>query len=120
MTPRRRVRTCTTPGCGILTPGGRCPTCQAAADKARDSGTKTYGPGHRARFRPGVLAKNSGRCVHCGQPATVADHWPLDRRDLIARGLDPDDPVHGRPLCAPCHNRWTAISNPAGWNAPKA
>ncbi|MEU6709988.1 hypothetical protein ABZ897_00800 [Nonomuraea sp. NPDC046802] len=51
-------------------------------------------------------------------PSTVADHHPLSRRELVARGLDPDDPQYGRGLCTSCHGKETA-ANPeqaGGWN----
>ena len=55
-----------------------------------------YGKGHETRFRPGVLARDPV-CVLCGQaPSVHADHWPLGRRELTARGLDPDDPDWSR------------------------
>jgi 5-methylcytosine-specific restriction protein A len=49
--------------------------------------------------------------------ATVADHYPLSRKELIDAGLDPNDPQHGRGLCKPCHDRETAQNQPGGWNA---
>ena len=52
----------------------------------------------------------------CGQVATVADHYPDDRRALVAKGLDPNDPDHGRGLCASCHSKETAKFQPGGWN----
>jgi 5-methylcytosine-specific restriction protein A len=47
----------------------------------------------------------------------VADHWPRDRRELERLGLDPDDPQHGRGLCASCHGKHTAKTQPGGFNA---
>jgi 5-methylcytosine-specific restriction protein A len=99
---------------------GRCDACRRTSDRAR--GTRTargYGnTGHADRFRPGVLARDP-RCVctddghghdgrQCGKPSTVADHHPLSRRQLVVRGLDPDDPRGGRGCCAACHNSSTA------------
>ena len=113
------TRVCTWRGCPELVDGGgRCPEHRRDADQARRSGASKYGADHRSRFRPGVLAKNHGICVACNiAPATVADHWPLERTELIRRGLDPDDPQHGRPLCKPCHDEHTARTTPGGWNA---
>lgn len=114
-------RVCSTPGCGEVHQGtGRCPDCRRQADASRTSGAAKYGKGHRDRFRPGVLAKNDGQCVGldnqpCTEPATVADHHPLDRDQLVARGLDPDDPDHGRPLCKRHHDQHTARTKPAGF-----
>ncbi|MFD9064197.1 HNH endonuclease [Kitasatospora purpeofusca] len=76
-----------------------------------------YGPRHRARFRAAVLRRDP-RCVLCRKAlATEADHYPLSRRTLVERGLDPDDPQHGRGLCKPCHSRETAEHQPGGWAA---
>ena len=73
------------------------------------------------RFRTAVLERDIN-CVLCiaaarWTPATVADHWPLSRRELLDRGMDPDDPEHGRGLCEPCHAKETAANQPGGWNA---
>lgn len=113
--PARRV--CSVPGCPDLSPAsGRCPEHRRAAERAREGTTALgYSRAHRTRFRPGVLARDRS-CVLCGAPATVADHWPLDRRELAARGMDPDDPRHGRGLCASCHGRETARHQPGGWH----
>jgi len=110
-------RVCSVAGCPQLTDGGRCADHTRAADKARGT-SKERGyatPGHR-RFRRLVL-KRDPTCVLCGQVATVADHWPLSRRDLEAQGLDPNDPAAGRGLCARCHNKETARHQPGGWAA---
>lgn len=61
-------------------------------------------------------------CVLCREAdkwelATVADHWPLSRRELLERGLDADDPEHGRGLCKRHHDQETARNQPGGWNA---
>jgi hypothetical protein len=72
-----------------------------------------------------VLAKHprcvcAGECgkhdTLCAAVATVADHHPLERDELVAAGLNPNDPRHGRGLCAPCHGGKTARTRPAGWN----
>jgi len=49
-------------------------------------------------------------------PSVVADHWPLDQRQLIAAGLDPNDPVHGRGLCDSCDRTDKAGRQPGGWH----
>lgn len=109
-------RVCSVDGCPTITDGGRCTDHTRAADRARgtskDRGYST--PGHR-RFRRLVL-KRDPLCVLCGQVATVADHWPVSRRDLEANGANPNDPNAGRGLCATCHNRSTARAQPGGWN----
>jgi 5-methylcytosine-specific restriction protein A len=111
-------------GCPTLVDGGgRCPAHQQSAEQARGTAAQRgYNQrGHTHRFRPEVLAKHDGICVLCQvAPATVADHWPLSRRELEARGMDPDDPAVGRPLCAPCHGGATATNQPGGWNTSPA
>lgn len=101
---------CSQPRCPTLTPPGqsRCP--DHAYDRHRPTARQRgYGRGHETRFRPGVLAREP-YCRLCYAPSKVADHWPLTRRELVARGEDPDDPKHGRGLCIRCHNRETARS----------
>ena len=114
------MRVCSTPGCpNLTTKSGRCDTCQAQADARRGTpAQRGYGTPHRRRFRPQVLARADYLCELCRRNvATVADHWPLDRRTLVQRGLDPDDPRHGRGLCKQCHDRETASTQPGGWNS---
>ncbi|MET7298707.1 hypothetical protein [Embleya sp. NPDC005575] len=56
----------------------------------------------------------------CAQPAVVADHFPLSRRQLIDQGAtDPDAPERLRPLCVRCHNRETARHQPRGFAAER-
>jgi 5-methylcytosine-specific restriction protein A len=118
---RRALTTCSTPGCPELVESGRCDGCSRQAEQRRGSSSaRGYGKRHRQQFRRAVLERDIN-CVLCiaggtWTPATVADHWPLSRRELTARGLDPDDPKHGRGLCATCHNRETARNQPGGWN----
>jgi 5-methylcytosine-specific restriction protein A len=57
-------------------------------------------------------------CALCPAPAEVPDHWPISRRDLVARGVtNPDADERLRPLCTSCHNRATGRNQPGGWNA---
>ncbi|MEV4020184.1 hypothetical protein AB0J35_57880 [Nonomuraea angiospora] len=116
--PYRRRTPCTTPGCDQLTTGGRCSTCAAEAEEQRGTAAERgYGQAHRDRFRTGVLRKHP-TCVLCrARPATVADHYPLSRRQLVAQSLDPNDPQYGRGLCDTCHGQETASRQPGGWNA---
>lgn len=120
------MKVCSRPGCPNLHPGpGRCPTCRAKADTARGNRhARGYGPEHDA-FRDGVLQKHPtcvctdqahGHAQPCGAPSTVADHYPLDKRELRRRGLNEHDPRRGRGLCASCHGSETAKHQPGGWN----
>lgn len=119
--PRRALTTCAVPGCPELTEGGRCDSHRKAAERQRGSATaRGYGKRHRSRFRRAVLERDIC-CVLCREAglwvlATVADHHPLSRRELTDRGMDPDDPQHGRGLCVQCHNRQTAVNQPGGFN----
>lgn len=112
----RAPRVCSTPGCPTLTTGGRCQAHQQQAEQARGTAaSRGYGGKGHALFRTAVLTKNP-ICVLCHlAPSTAADHYPLSRRDLVLRHLNPNDPTHGRGLCAPCHNRETAQHQPGGW-----
>jgi 5-methylcytosine-specific restriction protein A len=110
-------RVCSVPGCPTLTTGGRCAEHQRQAEQIRGSATsRGYGNGH-SRFRQLVLRRDPV-CVipECTAPSTVADHYPLSRRDLVLRRMDPNDPKHGRGLCASCHGKATAEFQPGGWN----
>lgn len=118
-------RACPTSGCPqLLAPGERCTQCRAAADRARrPTGNPYTSAGHRT-FRAAVLRRDPtcvcpGDCgtthnAACGQPSTIADHHPIERRDLLARGLNPDDPARGRGLCKACHDRKTGRTQPGG------
>jgi 5-methylcytosine-specific restriction enzyme A len=130
--PDRPPAPCTYVPCPVLVRGGgRCPTHKAEARRTSDGkrGTFTqrgYGVGHVKRFRPAVLRRDP-YCMcdlticdhgdrHCWRPSTVADHWPMSKRELLDRGMDSNDPAHGRGLCAPCDHRQTARRQPGGIN----
>ena len=113
------MRVCSKPGCPTIYAGteSRCPAHQAQADKARGTAKQRgyTGAGHRA-FRNAVLERDP-ICVLCGiAQATVADHYPLSRKELIEAGMDPNDPQYGRGLCKRDHDRETSIHQPGGWN----
>jgi 5-methylcytosine-specific restriction protein A len=57
-----------------------------------------------------------GHGPQCLAPSTVADHYPRDKRELQALGLDDNDPRYGRGLCKTCHDKHTAQAQPGGWN----
>lgn len=109
---------CSSPGCPEYTQGGRCDGCKQQAERRRGSARQRgYGREHERRFRPAVLARDPV-CVLCqSAPSVHADHHPLSRRELVERGLDPNDPQHGRGLCGPCHASETAQHQPGGWHA---
>lgn len=116
--PSHALSVCSTPGCPELTDrAGRCDRCRREAEQRRPNfRQRGYGYKHEMRFRRGVLRRDR-ICVICRQaPATVADHWPRGRDELVLLGLDPDDPAYGRGLCESCHNRSTAERQPGGFN----
>jgi 5-methylcytosine-specific restriction protein A len=112
MKPRSRC-----PRCKRLHDGtGTCAQCKAAADNRLSAARRGYGARHRDKFRIGVLDRDPV-CVLCHRaPSTHADHYPRGRRELVALGLDPDDPRYGRGLCASCDSRQTAQRQPGGFN----
>lgn len=114
------MRVCNVSGCPKLFEGSaaKCDTHRQAADKRRGTPKERgyTGAGHRS-FRTVVLERDA-TCVLCRDaPANVADHYPLSRRELVARGLDPNDPRAGRGLCLRCHSIETAVHQPGGWAA---
>jgi 5-methylcytosine-specific restriction protein A len=127
----RALKPCSTPGCPTLVARGRCTGCAGEADRRRGTRQQRgYGKAHTNRFRPGVLRKDplcvctdQARTVthhhgpQCLAPSTVADHYPRDKRELQALGLDDNDPQYGRGLCKVCHDHHTAQAQPGGWHA---
>lgn len=111
------MKVCNVTGCPELFEGkgGRCPTHSREARAQRIDNRVYNTPGH-ARFRAAVLHRDPV-CVipGCIQWATVADHYPRTRRELIDLGLDPNNPEHGRGLCAQHHNMHTAATSPGGF-----
>jgi len=111
--PARSPQPCSHAGCGKAKArgAGTCATHTTQAEQQRGTATQRgYGQPHQG-FRRQVLASQP-RCVLCGNTATVADHHPLSRRQLVAGGMDPNNPAHGRGLCAPCHGQETARLQP--------
>ena len=134
----RAMKVCSQPGCPELTRDGRCPTHRRDADRARGTAAQRGYTGKR--WESARTACLTGRC-HCTSDchhgplctcttpghghdgrctalATDADHWPRDRKQLIASGIrNPDAVEHLRSLCGPCHKRETAAHQPGGWHA---
>lgn len=114
----RAAKVCSTPGCPEIVDHGRCPTCTAGAEQRRGSARQRgYDRKHETRFRKAVLALHP-ICQVCSTAwSKHADHHPVDRQTLVQRGMNPNDPKHGRGLCHRCHSIETAKHQPGGWNA---
>jgi 5-methylcytosine-specific restriction protein A len=114
------LRVCNVSGCPALGAWarGRCDDHERQAEQRRGTpAQRGYGMAHRKRFREGVLAKHP-YCQVCRRArSTVADHYPLSKRELDDAGMDSNDPQHGRGLCFVCHSKETAVHQPGGWNA---
>lgn len=114
------MRVCSVHGCPEMYDpkhGSRCPTHTAQADQRRGTAAQRgyAGKGHRT-FRSAVLRRDP-ICVLChARQATVADHYPRSRKELVAFHLDPNNPGFGRGLCKSCHDMETAINQPGGWH----
>lgn len=124
--PTRAPRRCTTPGCPRTPVQGTAKCQECTRPRARPSpSSQGYGREHERRFRDAVLRRDPS-CVcdeeehghdgECGRPSVHADHHPLSKRELVARGLDDHDPRRGRGLCHSCHSKATAKHQPGGWN----
>lgn len=113
----RAMKVCSVSGCPVLVPRGRCDEHRRQADTARGTASQRgYSSTEHVRFRAAVLRRDP-MCVLCKTArATVADHYPTSRRDLLEQRLDPNDPDRGRGLCASCHSKETATHQPGGWN----
>ena len=114
--PTRARRVC--PHCRtVLTGAGGCPTCRAR----REARTPDYAYTDPAwRARAAAYLSTHPWCVLCGARATIPDHYPVRRRDLVRMGSpDPDTDDHLRPLCARCHGRETAKRQPGGRHQPE-
>lgn len=99
----RAAKVCPTPGCPNLQP---CPIHHH--DRNRPSAAQR-GYDHRWRKRAASYLHRHPTCIDCGDPATVPDHSPRTRRELVAAGVaDPDADEYLEPRCKPCHDRKTA------------
>lgn len=103
--------------CPELVPTGRCDPCAREAERKRGTASsRGYGSYWYRVIRPKYLVAHPICCL-CQGPASVPDHYPLGRRELVARGVrDPDAWHRLRPLCKPCHDIETPKHQPGGWN----
>ncbi len=120
-----RLVTCPVPGCPRLTGGGRCPV-HLARPRQASATARGYGSEWR-RIRKAFLAANP-RCVgdgtgshhpSCDGYATIPDHDPITRAELVRMGVpDPDAFYRMKPRSKPCHNSKTLRFDGA-WGNPK-
>lgn len=114
----RALKVCSLPGCPELTDQGRCARHRVEAERRRGTAAQRGYGGRHLTFRQAVLRRDPiCRIDGCGKPSTDADHWPLDKRELRARGMDEHDPQYGRGLCHSHHSKSTSVAQPGGWNA---
>lgn len=111
-----RVGVCTHPDCGeLVRGGGRCPEHRSEARRAADArrpSASERGYGHGWAKRRSEYLRFHPWCVDCGGPATVPDHQPRSRAELVRQGNpDPDAWHHLVPRCERCHNRRTALED---------
>ena len=117
--PARPLKPCTVPGCPGRAETGRCARCRAARQhnprlRVETAAQRGYDAAWRRR-RTDYLDAHP-YCALCPRLATVPDHYPISRRELIAQGAtDPDADEHLRPLCKPCHDVQTSRRQPGGW-----
>jgi 5-methylcytosine-specific restriction protein A len=118
MARRKRLSVCTTPGCPHLTLDGKCTEHKRAAEQQRGTAAQRGYSGKAWRAARRAVLRRDPICVLCNTaPATVADHHPTSRRELVAMNVsDPDALYRLRGLCASCHGKATARESPGGWN----
>lgn len=90
-----------------------CAPCRRARENARSA---RRGPSGWARQRANAatIAREGGRCVICGAPATEVDHV----RPLALGGADTEE--NRRPLCNGCHVQAGVGQNFNGRQPPHA
>jgi 5-methylcytosine-specific restriction protein A len=120
--PWKPARPCVQPGCPESVRGkeSTCPEHAKQRHKQRaNRGGSSYGRNWRERVQPRFIYRNPW-CVLCGGQATVADHWPISRRDLVAKGeASPDSFKHLRPLCKACDAKERPKREPGGFYAER-
>ena len=99
---------CPQPGCGQLTPGGRCAEHRRHGDPRRHA--KQQAQGRNSRYwrkvlRPAVLERDNHRCIDCGtrHDLTVDLVNPSLNGDHLAATID-----DCQTRCRSCHGRTDA------------
>ena len=116
----RAFKVCSTVDCPNLVAQGRCAKCRAEAERKRGTRHERGYDSAWSKRAKRYLARHPLCAVKgptCSYVATVPDHHPVSRRDLVAQGVaDPDADHRLRPVCASCHGRETAVNQPGGWH----
>lgn len=109
------MRVCATPGCPALTRSTRCDEHRKQRRRRSDAqrpNAAARGYGARWRKVARQFLRENPVCADCGGEATVPDHSPLTRKQLLSAGIpDPDLPEFLEPRCKPCHDRKTATQD---------
>lgn len=125
----RAGKICSVAGCPEIVHGsGQCDAHKKAASKSR-GGYATRGGGNQTQWRRARARclrrdlfcvcpdEQHGHGPQCMAPATVADHYPDTKAELVQLGVTDVDALHRlRGLCASCHSKHTAATTPGGWN----
>lgn len=113
--PARAARPCNKPWCKNLRP---CPVHDVEQQRVdvRPSAARR-GYDYRWRRKRAAFLRTHPFC-ECGAAATVADHHPLTRVELVRAGVeDPDAEQYLVARCASCHSRKTAVRDGGYGNA---
>lgn len=105
------TRVCLESGCPVILTDGSTRCGAHARRRSPDTRPTASARGYDARWRRvrAQFLKLHPVCALCPAQATVADHHPVERRDLLAAGEPhPDAHHHLRGLCSSCHGRKSA------------
>lgn len=119
MTPLSAPRLCTYPGCGVVTPTGRCAKhvrAEALEHDQRRGGSAERGYGGRWQKARATYLRHHPLCVACEAAgrlvaATVVDHITPHKGD---QALFWDSDNNWQALCKRCHDRKT-VREDGGW-----
>jgi hypothetical protein len=97
--------------CGALTtrPSKKCESCESGQAAAREARNRIYSDSRWRRCRLIVWVRDNWTCRICGtrdldnRRRTLNAHHTTPVLELVARGLDPFDPIHAETRCTTCH-----------------
>jgi 5-methylcytosine-specific restriction protein A len=125
----RALKVCSVPNCPELCATGRCEAHQREAEQRRGTAAQRGYNGTHWRVRRRQCLRRDALCrctgctactsTGCTLQASVADHDPYERRDLVDQGIaDPDALTYLKGKCKACHDAKTAATRPGGWHQP--